>query len=87
MDSPTAEMNDIAEGRVCMAYIDGVTSGDNSICADSASMGTLMRVYVAYMEKNPKMMDEPKNVGAHRAFAVEYPCPVKTTPQKQSGKK
>jgi len=47
-----------------------------------------MRVYVAYMEAHPTVMDEPKPVGVYLALAIAYPCPVKTLAiPKQSGKK
>ncbi len=54
--------------------------GDKTICAEGATVGTLSRVYVAYVEKNPKLMDEPKAAGLYEAFAIEYPCAIKSPP-------
>ena len=92
MDSQTATTHDISEGMVCSAYLMGFldASGmfpNNSICADEATLGTVSRVYVAYMEANPKVMDQPKAVGVYEALAIAYPCPVKATPPKRSSKK
>jgi hypothetical protein len=69
MDSPSPSVADANEGRRCQAYIDGfldgaTASGDTTICTEGATIGTLSRVYVSFMEKNPKLMDEPKLVGA-----------------------
>jgi hypothetical protein len=54
------------------------------ICDDGASVGTLSRVYVAYMQANPKMMDEYESHGLFMAFAVAYPC--KSVPAEKPSK-
>jgi hypothetical protein len=43
----------------------------------AASDGTLSRIYVAYMQKNPKLLDEYKGTGLFLALRDAYPCPVK----------
>jgi starvation-inducible outer membrane lipoprotein len=57
MDSAEPSVRDANDGRIWQAYIngflDGVMFGDNTICTEGATVGTLSRVYVAYMEKNP----------------------------------
>ena len=40
-------------------------------------LGTIVRVYVAYMQKTPKEMDEDKHVGLLHAIVGAYPCPTK----------
>lgn len=94
MDSPsgaTATTDELLAGTKCQQYISGFLEGNmyggSTICADTATLGTLMRVYVAYMDANPKVMDEPKSVGVYLALAIAYPCPVKAATPKQSGKK
>jgi hypothetical protein len=73
-------MTDMAQGRVCQAFISGFIKGlqyakDDPVCADAASVGTLMRVYVLYMEQNPEKMDEPKEYGLTSALTSRYACP------------
>ena len=36
-----------------------------------------MRVYVAYMDKYPKLMDLPRSAGLELALVTAYPCPRK----------
>jgi hypothetical protein len=44
-------------------------------------MGTTIRVYVAYMEKNPKLIDEWMITGVLRSLMDNYPCfEPKSTP-------
>jgi len=70
--------DDYAEGNYCIGYIEGFTTGDifggGSICFTEASPGTLIRVYVAYMERHPKLLDEDKYVGLSDALVEAYPC-------------
>ena len=76
-----AKESDYSEFRNCTAYIDGFTDGVNllgtKVCVGTATLGTMARVYVAYMESHPKMMDEPKNFGLIVALEDAYPCPKK----------
>jgi hypothetical protein len=65
----------------CVAYIngflDGVEMADNhAICVGGASLGTLARVYVAYMAANPKAMDSERSVGLTAALLQNYACPL-----------
>jgi hypothetical protein len=75
---------DAANGGVrlaesCMSYIRGFMDGFrystvSVFCVDNASLGTTIRVYVAHMEKYPKLMDENRSVGFVSAMAANYPC-------------
>ena len=53
MDNPQPGDN-TNEMDICLAYIDGYASGlaegNHSICASKATLGTMARVYVLYME-------------------------------------
>ncbi|MEO6982203.1 MAG: Rap1a/Tai family immunity protein [Edaphobacter sp.] len=82
IDNPTTEGNSVAVATSCTSYIDGFTDGLESapadlVCISGASMGTLARVYVAYMQKNPKLLDQYRGVGLLLALSESYPCPLK----------
>lgn len=81
MDSPTATERDASDGAFCSGYFHGfgdyndMNSG-SSICLGGASVGTSIRVYVAYMEKNPKLLDDAMIIGIVHALKDTYPCPA-----------
>jgi len=56
-------------------YVDGVNRLGNSICVNSASMDTVALVYVAYMQRTPKLMDEERSLGVQLSLASAYSCP------------
>jgi Rap1a immunity proteins len=79
IDSPTGgESVDKAQQPFCYAYIQGFVDGTNaegkSFCLQSATAETVTRVYIAYMEKNPKLFDLYKAEGVFRALSDAYPC-------------
>ena len=82
MDSPK-ESQDYQEAAACTSYIDGLTDGLDFaankifVCSNGGSFGTLSRIYVAYMLKHPKLMDEYKSVGMILALQESYPCAKK----------
>jgi hypothetical protein len=64
----------------CSGYIEGILDGANGLrgfCAENATVGTIARVYIAYMDKNPKMFDEREGTGFISALQENYPCPAK----------
>jgi hypothetical protein len=69
------------DGGLCVGYVSGFTEGANvfqGFCVpDSSRNGTAIRVYIAYMDKHPKLFDEPKSVGLLEALRDAYPCPAK----------
>jgi hypothetical protein len=78
IDEPDSPMYVFASAALCSGYIDGFADGlemgGHGVCLAGASLGTLARVYVAYMQKNPKMMDVEKSVGLLNALLDNYPC-------------
>lgn len=64
----------------CLSYVDGFTDGlatsIKPICIGDASTGTMVRVYVQYMQNHPKLMDAPKGIGLNAALQSNYPCPA-----------
>jgi len=80
MDSPTANERDLRDGGFCLGYFRGFgdynAMASSSICLDRAHTGTAIRVYVAYMEKTPKFLDETMIIGVIYALKDAYPCPV-----------
>jgi hypothetical protein len=77
----TVESDVAADANTCLDYVDGffgaIALTNNPICADGASLGTIIRIYVAYMQKNPKFMDADKNLGLYAAMISAYPCKKK----------
>jgi hypothetical protein len=53
---------------------DGLDMAGKGVCLAGATTGTIARVYVAYMQKNPKMFDVEKSVGLTNALIENYPC-------------
>ena len=54
---------------------DGLGFGKHHFCVKEASVATMTRIYVAYMQKNPKLLDHHKSEGLVLALADAYPCP------------
>jgi hypothetical protein len=44
------------------------------ICVTGATKSTVVRVYLAYMDKHPKLFDVPKQIGLGLALRESYPC-------------
>jgi len=78
-DSQANRGTDDVQVGVCLGYLDGYTAGlaegSKVVCASQATFGTMARVYVAYMEAHPKLLDAPKNIGLFLALQDAYPCP------------
>ena len=62
----------------CFGYLGGYTDGlnrlDKSVCLDGASLNTIAQAYVTYMQRCPKLMDEPRYLGALLALKSSFPC-------------
>jgi hypothetical protein len=72
---------DVDSSVECIRYVeeflDGLDLGGNKkICVGGASFGTVARVYVKYMQANPKMMDLHESIALALALAESYPCPT-----------
>jgi hypothetical protein len=79
-DNPDGPAEDVEHALMCINYIQGfVYAGtvSNLFCAQHASNNTIARVYVAYMQRNPKLLDDAKGKGFHAAMVESYPCPAK----------
>ena len=78
--TPEDTLPNYQAAAACTAYIDGYTDGIETgkyFCVGGATLGTLARVYVAYMEKHPKLMDIYKSEVLFLALLESYPCPIK----------
>ena len=83
MDLPSltrATRPDLIDGAYCVGFLNGFTgtlnSAKDSICTNGASMGAVVRSYIEFMEKNPKLLDEDRRVGVRMALQDAFPCPV-----------
>lgn len=68
------------EAGECYGYIDGLAAGLATMqitCPRNATMGTMIRVYLVYMDKHPKVLDYAASAGVYGALQEAYPCPAK----------
>jgi hypothetical protein len=69
------------DAGTCLGYISGFTDvvalGSSTVCLKPVTAATLIRVYIAYMDKNPKLFEEPRNLTVALALTDAYPCPAK----------
>ena len=75
--SSATEVIDSGLSEYCLGYIEGIATGlkyTKRVCFDSPTVGTLIRVYVVYMQQNPKLLDEEKYIGVLNALEASYPC-------------
>jgi hypothetical protein len=82
LDSPSVSPSDVSDGEYCLGYFRGfgdvVSLIDSSgICLAHARTGALIKVYVAYMNKNPKQLDDPEILGVVAAMHESYPRAAK----------
>ncbi len=81
MDNPSAQQTktEMPGSTYCLGYVGGYIDGLNrlkdAVCVRDATLNTIVRVYVAYMQKNPKLMDEGKALGLLLALTDAYACP------------
>jgi hypothetical protein len=76
-----AATSDYKWAMACIAYIDGFVdglaiAGSKAVCSDGASLQTMARVYINWMERHPKYMDSEKVTGLAEAVLDAYPCPM-----------
>lgn len=85
MDSPSGGSDpDKGLGNHCADYITGfmdASSFTHSICTGNATNGTIVRIYVAYMQDHPKLMDQMKAEGYWLAMKDAYSCPNSAPPK------
>ena len=76
---------DLIDGSFCVGFVNGFTGNLSGakvgVCTKGASMGLVVKAYVAYMEENPKLMDEDRRIGLGMALRGAYPCPVEQEPR------
>jgi hypothetical protein len=81
MDGVHANPSDSSFSLYCAGYFEGfsdvLTTYESSLCIKNARIGTLIRVYTAYMEKNPRYLDSPKIIGVIFSLKETYTCPAK----------
>ena len=70
---------DLRMAYECLTYVRGFLDGidsveSNAICTEGASYGSMIRVYVAFMQNNPKNLDMPMGNTLRSALIETYPC-------------
>lgn len=68
-----------ALAALCVGYIDGFTDAiiqdrNPDICFAHATPATIARVYVAYVQQHPKVLDSAKKEGLYLALQDAYSC-------------
>lgn len=80
-DSPSGGPDaDLPAVSHCLDFIEGFSEGlstGGQACFGRASHGTMIRVYVAFMQAHPTYMDEAKGIGVYISMLQTYPCPKK----------
>lgn len=77
---------DVYLAGYCPGYIKGYLAGlalfggDSTICASQTTLATAARVYTAFLDHNPKLFDQPPEVGFALSMLDAYPCPTKRNP-------
>jgi hypothetical protein len=79
-DKPTAA--DQLSSAKCQGYLEAFVDLRGSeltdFCPpDEASLGTVLRIYLNFMVKNPTYMDRPRREGVRAALKESYPCQSK----------
>lgn len=84
-DLSQATQPDLIDGSFCVGFVNGFTGNLSGakvgVCTDGSSMGAVVKAYVAYMEKNPRLMNEDRRIGLGLALRGAYPCPASEEPK------
>ena len=84
-DISQATQPDLIDGSFCVGFVNGFTGNLSGvkvgICTNGASMGVVVKTYVAFMDKHPKLMDEDRRIGLGMALQSAYPCPAAGEPK------
>ncbi len=79
MDGAQLSAEDEYHAGVCFGFIGGTVQGLNTMKVScpprSATLNTMVRVYLAYMNKHPKSLDFDRSAGVYGAMKDAYPCP------------
>ena len=82
-DPSEVSENDLYDNQFCMAYIMGFRDGNALhskseaplFCVDAnATMRVVARLYVQFMTKHPKLLDDDKAYGLTLMLMSNYPC-------------
>ena len=69
---------ELAGSTYCFGYLGGYIDGLNvlkeQVCLHEASLNTIARVYVVYMQKNPTLMEEGRALGLLLSLKSSYGC-------------
>ena len=86
MDRPSlaqAPESDLLNGSYCVGYLNGYLSNlhsSDAICTHGEPIGSLVRIYVTFMEKNPHLLTEDRLLGLRSALREAFPCSINPTP-------
>ena len=78
-----ASLVDAARGNLCVGYLSGYQDALDAakargLCVPNVTTEAIIRVYVAYMDKHPKLLESDMATGVHGALFEAYPCAATT---------
>lgn len=80
-----AAEKDLVDGAFCVGFLSGYTGNSNGlqtgVCTDGAAVGIVVRAYIAYMERNPKLQEEDRREGLRLALQDAFACPASAEPR------
>ena len=84
-DISQATQPDLINGSFCVGFVNGFTGNLSGakigVCTNGSSMGAVVKAYIAFMDKNPRLMNEDRRVGLGMALQNAYPCPASQEPK------
>lgn len=85
-DDPNSQQarTEMPSSTYCFGYLAGYVDGLNVLmekaCVLGAFVSTVARVYISFMQRNPKLMDEAKHLGVGMALRRPIPAPSDPLP-------
>ena len=80
-DNPNSQQarTELASSTYCFGYlagyIDALNVLTNKACLNGASLNTVARAYVNFMQRNPALLEEAKALGVVMALKDSFSCP------------
>lgn len=65
---------ELASSTYCLGYLGGLNVLKEQVCLRGASLNTIARVDVLYMQKNPTLMEEGRALGLLLSLKSSYGC-------------
>ena len=77
-DASQPNEEDISMSAECSSYVSGFIDASSlapALCLPNTTVATVVRLYVNYMAKHPKLMDKARGQGLFYSLSDAYSCP------------